>query len=295
MQSVNLFFCNVLHRSVILLTGGGCLPLVHPLGQTPPPETATAVGGTHPTGLLSKWFLTFKYVVSNFIAGSTLYRSVLVNFTVSFPVDTCCPLVILFPTSGSKWHANKTCVVNHQNCEYFTTSTFGLDLLSEYLKSSLSRNEREQCVPFNTRMHSNRMHTACCSGRLSCHACPLPHMPPPAMHASPLPRMPPVMHAALWTDRHLWKHYLHKLRLRVVTSLRLFGKAAQRLVELGDLLSAVERPALAGAAQDCITPHGMAFTLACVSYFSPQCAYTCTCGRKNFFVIYKWKRVLGDF
>ena len=117
-----------------------------------------------------------------------MYRSVRANFTVSFPVDACCPFVTLFPTSGSKWHANKTCVVNHQNCEHFTTSTFGLDLLSEYLKSSLSRNEREQCVPFNTRMHSSRMHTACCSGRISCHACP-PAMYAPTCHACPLPCM----------------------------------------------------------------------------------------------------------
>ena len=150
-----------------------------PLGRPPDGHCSWLYASYWNAFLLSKWFLTlitFKYVVSNFIAGSTLYRSVRVNFTVSFPVTSCCPLVILFPTSGSKWHANKTCVVNHQNCEHFTTSTFGLDLLSEYLKSSLSRNEREQCVPFNTRMHSNRMYTACCSGRLSCHACPLPYM-----------------------------------------------------------------------------------------------------------------------
>ena len=50
------------------------------------------------------------------------------------------------------------------------------------------------------------MRTTRCSGHLSCHACP----PPP-------PRMPPC-HACppLWTDRHLWKHYLRKRRLRVV-------------------------------------------------------------------------------
>ena len=38
------------------------------------------------------------------------------------------------------------------------------------------------------------------------HACPLPLTPPATnvpYHACPLPLMPP-----LWTDRHLWKHYL---------------------------------------------------------------------------------------
>ena len=44
-----------------------------------------------------------------------------------------------------------------------------------------------------------------------CHACMplLPHTPP-AMHAPSLP------HPFPWTDRHLWKHYLRKLRLRAV-------------------------------------------------------------------------------
>ena len=46
-------------------------------------------------------------------------------------------------------------------------------------------------------MHSSRMRTVHCSGCLSCHACPLPCMPP-AMHAPchacPLPCMPPAMH-----------------------------------------------------------------------------------------------------
>ena len=60
-----------LHLTVILYTGGGCLPLgpggVHPLGRHlpplgkhppghtphPHPETATAADGTHPTGMHS--------------------------------------------------------------------------------------------------------------------------------------------------------------------------------------------------------------------------------------------------
>ena len=48
------------------------------------------------------------------------------------------------------------------------------------------------------RMHSSRMRTVHCSGRLSCHACPLAtHLPVcmrPTMYA-PLPHMPPAMHA----------------------------------------------------------------------------------------------------
>ena len=55
----------------------------------------------------------------------------------------------------------------------------------------------------------------------------LPCMPPPSMqhpcHAHPAPHhtcppcMPPATHATpLWTDRHLWKHNLLKLRLRAV-------------------------------------------------------------------------------
>ena len=44
-----------LHLSVILFLGGG----VHPPRQTPPPETATAADGTHPTGMHS--FLIFFF------------------------------------------------------------------------------------------------------------------------------------------------------------------------------------------------------------------------------------------
>ena len=45
-------------------------------------------------------------------------------------------------------------------------------------------------------MHFSRMCTICCSGHLSCHACPLlPCMPP--CHACPLPHMPPAMHTSL--------------------------------------------------------------------------------------------------
>ena len=50
-------------------------------------------------------------------------------------------------------------------------------------------------------MHSSRMRTARCNGRLSCHACPLPCVPPvmhatthAPCHACPLPCMPRVMH-----------------------------------------------------------------------------------------------------
>ena len=68
-----------------------------------------------------------------------------------------------------------------------------------------------------------------------CHTCPLPCMPPTcpyAHHACPPPHMPPIpptrhslyharppathTHPSLWTDRHLWRHNLHKLRLLVV-------------------------------------------------------------------------------
>ena len=66
------------------------------------------------------------------------------------------------------------------------------------------------------------MRTTRCSGHLSCHAHPTLPCMPPAMrtpcHACPTPlRMPPC-HACPppWTDRHLWKHYLRKLRLQVI-------------------------------------------------------------------------------
>ena len=48
------------------------------------------------------------------------------------------------------------------------------------------------CLIFNTRMHSSRMRTFRCSGRLSCHA----HPPPSTTHALP-PCMSPTMHAPL--------------------------------------------------------------------------------------------------
>ena len=88
------------------------------------------------------------------------------------------------------------------------------------------------------RMHSSRIHTVRCSGRLSCHAHPLAmHTPschahpPPAMHApaihaptmhAPCHTHPPAMHAPHHAhplpctpppvdrifDTRLWKHYL---------------------------------------------------------------------------------------
>ena len=65
------------------------------------------------------------------------------------------------------------------------------------------------------------------------------HLCPPAMH-TPLPHMPPC-HAcplSMWTDRHLWKHNLHKLRLRAVkihkTSFRyrlnIYGEQSQKKI-----------------------------------------------------------------
>ena len=80
------------------------------------------------------------------------------------------------------------------------------------------------CFLAKTRMHSNRMRSVHCSGRLSCHACP------PTMQAPPPPRMPPATHAPpppQWTDRHLWKYYLRKLRLRAVASAGVIGKVAE--------------------------------------------------------------------
>ena len=93
-----------------------------------------------------------------------------------------------------------------------------------------------------TRMHSSRMHTVRCSGRLSCHAAPHCHAYPPATHAPtmhpppcmPPPCSPPATHAppppCMATlpcmlplamhpphacppvdrilDTRLWKHYL---------------------------------------------------------------------------------------
>ena len=79
-----------------------------------------------------------------------------------------------------------------------------------------------------TKMHSSRMHTDRCSGCLSCHAHPLPHMPPPchacpppAMHTALPHRAPFAMHTSLChtcpplpcthhgqIERRLWKHYL---------------------------------------------------------------------------------------
>ena len=54
----------------------------------------------------------------------------------------------------------------------------------------ISLHENNQCKKGSviTRMHSSRMHTICCSGLLSCHACP--PCTPPAMHTT-LPCMLP--------------------------------------------------------------------------------------------------------
>ena len=59
-----------------------------------------------------------------------------------------------------------------------------------------------------TRMHSSRMRTVRCSGRLSCHACPTPLPCTPLLpcmphHAHPLPCMPhPTMHNPCHTPYH---------------------------------------------------------------------------------------------
>ena len=68
-----------------------------------------------------------------------------------------------------------------------------------------------------TRMHSSRMRTVRCSGRLSCHARPPCHAHPvPCM--PPLPRMPPAMHAPLpcmppatQAPCHACSHHAHPL------------------------------------------------------------------------------------
>ena len=58
---------------------------------------------------------------------------------------------------------------------------------------------------FKTRMHSSRMRTVHCSGRLSCHTCPpATHTPchaciPPATHASPYTHAPLAMRAPCYT------------------------------------------------------------------------------------------------
>ena len=72
---------------------------------------------------LSHWMINEDILTVFFktFTGTLLYRSVRVNFTVSFPVESCCPFVILLPTSGSKWHANKTCIRNYKTCEHFIT------------------------------------------------------------------------------------------------------------------------------------------------------------------------------
>ena len=140
------------------------------------------------------------------------------------------------------------------------------------------------------------MCTACFSGCLSCHTCPLPRMlcgmhapcyacplpyTPLAMHApvthAPLPCIPPChAHSSLpctslchghptpchacphhahpchacfptrmplpdmfplppWTDKHLWKHYLRKLRLRALITMFCCWKSRE-LVALYRLL-----------------------------------------------------------
>ena len=80
------------------------------------------------------------------------------------------------------------------------------------------------------------MRTARCSGRLSCHGCPPPCTPPATHaphHAQPLPRMPPHHAHPPWTDRHLWKYNLRKLRLRAVIILaqRISVRSAPRVTQ----------------------------------------------------------------
>ena len=63
--------------------------------------------------------------------------------------------------------------------------------LNDFCCEILQRITKNMC---RTRMHSSRMRTARCSGRLSCHTCPpplsprmlpSPHMPPTLCHACP--------------------------------------------------------------------------------------------------------------
>ena len=73
----------------------------------------------------------------------------------------------------------------------------------------LGNNDRS--IAYATRMHSSRMSTDRCSGRLSCHALPLPamhapyHACPLVMHAATcppacMPPQPPPRMALLWTE-----------------------------------------------------------------------------------------------
>ena len=104
------------------------------------------------------------------------------------------------------------------------TKTQSLQLTIDRLSLALAKSEEEESTVkdkvllnfLSTRIHSIRMRTVRCSGRLSCHA-------RPPRHAWPLPCMPlttmhthPPTPAREQNDRHLWKHNLAATTLGTV-------------------------------------------------------------------------------
>ena len=113
-----------------------------------------------------------------FIAGESTYRSVRANFTVSFPVESCCPFVFLFATSGSRPQADDIpCTDNYRNCEFlllflsehFRSTRYKYCCFSLWLNRSILLSISQE-----TRMHSSRMRTARSSSRHG----GSPHTPP---------------------------------------------------------------------------------------------------------------------
>ena len=121
-------------------------------------------------------------------------------------------------------------------CRHQTTKErFSTNILNIYLNAPSNLRKRK---PFTTRIHSNRMLTVRCRGRLSCHAhphtlhhaCPLSRRmsPPPfAMHTPLCHTRPPpfTMHTPMWTEflKHPCENITFpQLLLQTVTRIKLW-------------------------------------------------------------------------
>ena len=88
---------------------------------------------------------------------------------MSFPVESCCPFVFLFATSGSRPQADDIpCTDNYRNCEFlllflsehFRSTRYKYCCFSLWLNRSILLSISQE-----TRMHSSRMRTARSSSR----------------------------------------------------------------------------------------------------------------------------------
>ena len=136
----------------------------------------------------------------------------LANFGKTLPINSMAPSGIGEPplvSPGSAKFCNLKGTERETDTDKLYTEPNGT-LLSVWAKWTLVHNSIQECIPVGC-IPPAWYHMGSLPDRdPALDRDPPGQRPPP----QPLDRDPPL----LWTDKHLWKHYLRKLRLRAETS-----------------------------------------------------------------------------